>query len=1074
MIGDVFNRIMGNVNVDQTHKRIIISGAPGRTITRDLDTLMKTSVISKYMFTAVTNNRLEIPLFFAMELDYLLRAMIEAKKNVYSSKATLQACLNELREKTWLADIEQGEDIPLNLGNLKRINKELLPHQKRFLAWYAHTKNRYGLRGMLLAAAPGAGKAQPLYSKIKVPGGWSTMGEMQIGTVVSTPDGGTASVVGVFPQGVKDIYEVTFKDGRSTRACGEHLWQYFDARKKKSEERWYVTNTLKIKQDLENPNHDRCYVPLVRSDMVSPDIDLPMDPYLLGVLLGDGGLRWNVVLSSVDNEIIEQVRSLLPADTKIARVKEGSCDYRITTTVHGRNNLRTILNDLGLMGKLSFEKSIPEMFMHGSHSQRLHLLQGLMDTDGTVDNHSSCSFTSTSEELAKNVQYLVRSLGGNARISTKIPTYTYNGELLTGRIAYTVNIRYHTPSELFRLTRKKLRCNDMGQYASKLKNRVKSITYVGQEEAQCIMIDSKDHLYITDDFIVTHNTISGISVAEVTGADNVIVIAPNNAVENVWAKTLANDMTVDTPHWVSRNRDKVPVPKNCKYFLFHYEDLPTAIIMVNRGIIKGKICVILDESHNFNDPKSQRTQRFETLCKLSKSQDIVYSSGTPIKAMGADMVPLLRVLDPLFTEEVEARFKRIYGKNAAKANDMLANRLAVISYKVPKSEFMIDKPIEIPVPIKIANGEYYTLDAIKVRMQEYINQRVKFYKEHEAEYTETYFRCLKVAEPLFTKEQKIDYKEYQEYISFFRKYGFDSRTDGPKALFCNKFEKEAVNPVLSNEDKKLFKDAKSVYKYVGLKIRGECLGNVLGRERIAANVEIARVLNYPEFIDNAEKKTIFFSSHTEVVNEVIARTNKLGYRPLMVTAETNHMLKQIVQKFDTDPKANPLAATYQSLSTAVPMTAANVIVAMNTPFRIHEMEQAIARSWRLGQDKTVYVYFCTLDTGDKTNITTRSADIMSWSKEQVDQIMGYSSRDDLILDELGMEGFSCEEYHQPVIVNELQNDSMVYQAEINKFHDINDSISQTVYTDVPGELGPDAVVTTQNNQQVDSTMEGFI
>lgn len=727
MIGDVFNRLIGSVNVDQSHKRIVISGAPGRTITRDLDALMKTSVISKYMFTTVTNNRLEIPLFFAMELDYLLRAMIAAKRNVYSSKATLQACLTELRQKTWLADIEAGDDIPLNLANLKRINMELLPHQKRFLAWYAHAKNRYGLRGMLLAAAPGAGK-----------------------------------------------------------------------------------------------------------------------------------------------------------------------------------------------------------------------------------------------------------------------------------------------------------------------------------------------------------TISGISVAEVTDADAVIVIAPNNAVENVWAKTLANDMTLDTPHWVSRNRDKVPVPKNCKYFLYHYEDLPLAITMVDRGIIKGKICVILDESHNFNDPKSQRTQRFELLCKLTKSEDIVYSSGTPIKAMGADMVPLLRVLDPLFTEEVEIRFKKIYGKNAAKANDMLANRLAIISYKVPKSEFMVDKPIEQQVPIKIPHGEHFTLDAIKVRMQEFINQRVKFYNQHEREYTETYFRCLNIAEPLFTKEQRVNYKEYQENIRFFRKYGFDSRTDGAKAVFCNKFEKEAVIPLLSNEDKKLFRDAKSVYKYVSLKIRGECLGNVLGRERIAANVEIAKVLNYSEFIDNAEKKTIFFSSHTEVVNEVISRTNKLGYRPLMVTAETNHMLKQIVKKYETDPKANPLAATYQSLSTAVPMTAANVIVAMNTPFRIHEMEQAIARSWRLGQDKPVYVYFCTLDTGDKPNITTRSADIMEWSREQVNQIMGYSSRDDLILDDVGLEGFSCEEYHHDITVSELQNDAMIYQTEINKFHDIDDSIAQTIHTDLPGELGPESLKTTQNNQQVDSTMEGFI
>lgn len=686
MMQGLFSRLTGSVNVSDDGKVIRIAGVAGQLISEDIRRLLKTSVVGANMFSHVTNYSVEFPTFFALEMDYLLRTMIESKETkggrgryIYSSKATLQLALDELRSKTWLSQIEHGKDVPLNLKNLERIKYPLLPHQRRFLAWYAYAKDRYNLNGMLLTAAAGGGK-----------------------------------------------------------------------------------------------------------------------------------------------------------------------------------------------------------------------------------------------------------------------------------------------------------------------------------------------------------TINSIAVCETVEVDRVIVVAPANAVENVWAKTLAELMTVDTPHWVSRQRDKVRVPKNCKYFIYHYEDLPVALAMVNRGDIKGNIAIILDESHNFNDPGSQRTQRFELLCKITQSRNIIYSSGTPIKAMGSDTIPLLRVLDPLFTADVEARFRKIYGKNATKANELLANRLAIISYKVPKAEFMIDKPIEHPLVIDIPNADHYTLDAIKVRMVKFINERVAYYKKHNAEYEATYHRCLKIAEALFTDEQRVEYEEYKKIVERFRKYGFDSYSDGPLAKKCNAFEKEAIMSVLESADRKAFKDAKSVYKYVDLKIRGECLGLVLGRERITANVELAKAFNYPSIIDTAKKKTIFFSSHTEVVHEVVRVTKSLGYSPLMVTAETNSMLKSIVQKFGSDKKANPLAATYQSLSTAVPLVMANVIVALNVPFRAHEMEQAISRAYRIGQDEIVQVYYCTINTGDVPNITTRTADIMEWSKEQVNQIMGYSSREDIALDDV----VGLEDFHG--IENTLIDDAQRYQDDMER------------------------------------------
>lgn len=1021
MIKDMFNRLTGQVSVSHdANGTVRISGVAGQLIAEDIRRYLKTNVVSQNMFTSVTNNSVSFPSFFALEMEYLLRTMIAGKdqkgrgKYVYSSKSTLQLCLNELRAKTWLNNIENGEDVPLNTAKLKNIVYPLKDHQKRFLAWYAYAKDRYDLKGMLLTAAPGGGKAQPLYSKIKVPGGWATMGEMQEGTEVITPSGEVTRVTGVYPQGEREVYEITFKDGRKTHACGEHLWRYRQEVGNVCADGWITTDTRSIlNTQIGHPNR-KGYVPLVRSH-VGNDAELSIDPYLLGVLLADTKMHWSVVLGTDDPEIIDNVRRAFPPGDE-SMTDWGYINYYLPGSMDDAG-VKEIVMNANVFGKFATDKGIPTKYLEASFESRLKLIQGILDTGATI-NGNGIYYITPGYDLAQGLQYLVRSIGGISTLEKHEDGYYVsvisNEQVVTSgrRRTELVESGYVMPS-----------CHDL---------EITSIALVGTEPVQCISVEHWEHLYVTDDFIVTHNTISGISVAETTECDATIVIAPNNAVDNVWAKTLEELMTVKTPYWVSKHRDKVPVPKGCKYFIYHYEDLPVALAMVTRGMIKGKICVILDESHNFNDPTSQRTQRFEMLCKATGSTNIVYSSGTPIKAMGADTVPLLRVLDPLFTPDVEARFKKIYGKNAAKANELLSNRLGIISYKVPKSEFMPDKPIEHPMPVKIKNGEHFTLAAIKERMVKFINERMAFYKKNAKQYEKDYHECIKIARPSFTPDQKKEFGEYERIVARFRKQGFDSYSDGPDAKRCNIFEKEAIMANLASPDRKRFKEAKSVYKYVDLKIRGECLGLVLGRERIAANVELAKALNYREIIDSAQKKVIFFSSHTEVVSEAVRQTHKLGYHPLMVTAETNKDLKQIVSRFDSDPKANPLVATYQSLSTAVPLTMANVVVAMNSPFRAHEMEQAIARAYRLGQDAVVEVYFCSIDTGDQPNISTRSADIMEWSKAQVDQIMGFESREDITLDDVAsLEGYVNQDIN---ISSVHSDDAHEYQNQIQAFH----------------------------------------
>lgn len=374
----------------------------------------------------------------------------------------------------------------------------------------------------LVELQTGKGKAQPLDAKIKVPGGWKTMGEMREGDPLIAPDGTVTSVTGVHPQGEREVFKVTFADGRSTECCSEHLWEVFYINTQ-PHCRWRVVNTLEVLRLISMPN-PRVYVRLMKPEK-APQIDLPMDPYVFGLLLGDGHIgNQTLRLSSADSFIVEQVTALLPSDLQMTRQR--IYDYGIvrSSKTYLKNSYLEVFRELGLGGKLSHEKFIPEVYLNGSFSQKLFVLQGLLDTDGTVQQSGSVSYSTTSLELAKGVQYLIRSIGGIAAIHLRTTSFTHQGEKKEGRTCYDVDIRYSKPSLLFRLPRKLARINDANQYAETLKLRVVSVEPVGRKEVQCISVAHPERLYITDDFIVTHNSYCAMRAFSILAYRTVLIM----------------------------------------------------------------------------------------------------------------------------------------------------------------------------------------------------------------------------------------------------------------------------------------------------------------------------------------------------------------------------------------------------------------------------------------------------------------------------------------------------------------------------------------------------------------------
>jgi predicted phage terminase large subunit-like protein len=360
---------------------------------------------------------------------------------------------------------------------------------------------------ILVSMPPRIGKEQPLYSKILTPTGWETMGDMVVGKKVIGSDGMSHNVIGVFPQGLKDVYTVTFDDGSKVECGLEHLWtvQTRDDRRKNK------TRTITTEQMMKNlyveggkrKNYSINYVKPVEYSGVLADDDLK--PYLLGALLGDGSfVDGSVKFTNIDQDIIDRVASELP-DTDMIGAIQGITYPIIKADQKTRTNMgysipsKTVgkIREYGLYKKKSNDKFIPKQYLYTGVENRFHLLQGLMDTDGSNNGDSSyLEYTTVSKQLALDFIELVRGLGARATLVEK-----ETGKQLAYRIIFNMELNP------FYCKRK---YDSFTPRTTRKSKYVTSIDLTGKELCQCIMVDAPDNLYVTDGYNLTHNTTTGI------------------------------------------------------------------------------------------------------------------------------------------------------------------------------------------------------------------------------------------------------------------------------------------------------------------------------------------------------------------------------------------------------------------------------------------------------------------------------------------------------------------------------------------------------------------------------------
>ena len=363
------------------------------------------------------------------------------------------------------------------------------------------------------------GRAQPLDREVLTPSGFRSIGSLEVGDLVIGSDGLPTPVLGIYPQGRRPVFRVQAQDGASTLCCAEHLWFVTTPDDRKHGKDGRVLQTQEMLGQLRRHHQRRFELPLAEPVELEPQ-DFPMDPYAVGLLLGDGCLTTTTTPSftTKDPELAEALEDALPG---IELRRKGTVDY-VLRHVDGRrggvivsNPVTLTLRELGLAGTRSSTKFIPDAYLHNAPAVRIAVLQGLLDTDGGPVTQSGrrcrIQYSTSSEQLADDVVFLVRSLGGVAyrrlRSAEGRPPGFAGGRPVHHRSdAHILEIRLPVGLEPFRLTRKRALYHEHG--GGRPMRYVDSIEPAGEAETVCIQVAAEDSLYVTDDFLVTHNTLN--------------------------------------------------------------------------------------------------------------------------------------------------------------------------------------------------------------------------------------------------------------------------------------------------------------------------------------------------------------------------------------------------------------------------------------------------------------------------------------------------------------------------------------------------------------------------------------
>jgi len=854
----------------------------------------------------------------------------------------------EKREETLKLSRASSIDVDINIPSPSGLS--YFPYQKAGILFISKKESS------LLADEMGVGKMEFVDNKVFTPDGRKRFGDLVPGDFVIGRDGKPTQVTGVFPQEPQELYRVTMNDGFSVDVGLGHLW-YVESPCQKNrntigvvlsteqlldEEGFIERNgvdrnskkTYKIKTYYKKSNGDNAWsIPVVEPIQFEPK-KVEVDPYLLGVILGDGSILKSG-LSYITCHEDDRIELL-------SRYDEGfTVTYRKNTRIAKTKLIKpkNALKGMGLAGSKAWEKFVPENYKYNSVEVRLSLLQGLMDTDGFAGK-THTEYSTTSKNLCDDIVEITQSLGGIARVKTRVSKYTYKGEKKEGRPSYRVNIKLPSNMCPFRLKRKANRYAVPTKY--KPSRYITDIQKVpGVRECMCISVKASDSLYVTEYAIVTHNTIQVIGAINLWNREsknikNVLVICPSSLRLNwkrEFEKWLVKDYSVGVVN-------RTVYPESVDIVIINFD-----VVHKHHDVLTSKTwdLLVIDEVH-FLKSKSARRSKYIFGSKKDKIKEIsaskkVFLSGTPMVNKPIELFPIISALDP---ETWSSQWKY-----AQRYCDPVHNGWGWDFNGASNLEELQDK---LRSTIMIRRLKADVLSELPAKMRQVV----------ELPADEEIFELI--------RSELSEWSEREKLIADL---------------------KASVLMARINEDKADYKDAVEKLK--------EGMSTSFGSmAKLREKVALAKLPYVLEHLQGIDGKVVVFAHHKSVIKKL---KEKLGDAAVVIMGETPLAERQdAVDSFQTNESVKYFIGSIMAAGVGITLTASSHVVFAELDWVPGVINQCEDRSHRIGQKNSVLVQHLVLEG----SLDAKMAKTLIQKQEVIDKALDleYSLEEASIPDEI--------------------------------------------------------------------------
>ena len=375
---------------------------------------------------------------------------------------------------------------------------------------------------IIVSRTQGSGKGQPLTSKVLTPDGFKALGDLKDGDLVVSPVNSKSYPISIHNRGKRHVNKITMSNGAVTYCDDFHIWQARTVGEQSKHKDFHEmtiddikSRPLKKHYDTKRGSYDAKQIFIPVTCPVKGYIEL-LGAYAIGLFIGDGCYSNNSIFID-EQDVIERCEKSL-AELGYALSGNRGGDPNVYTVVMDGANVKftDFLKSIGVEGN-SYEKHLPTGFLQFTTHSRQELFEGLVDSDGCVSGSNNIDWSTSSEQLYDEMYDLASSIGLVVRYGKMKEAPKYQSG--TGRPSYRYFMQYKEGLSLSNKHTSKLSNTQHKAYIA-----FESIEDAGDMDCCCIYVDSPDHLYITDDWIVTHNTTFAEVICKgLFGKDNVLV-----------------------------------------------------------------------------------------------------------------------------------------------------------------------------------------------------------------------------------------------------------------------------------------------------------------------------------------------------------------------------------------------------------------------------------------------------------------------------------------------------------------------------------------------------------------------